>query len=65
MPCDLDLTLPGLSGLELQRQLAGRPDMPIIFFSSHTDAPMAVEVMKAGAVEFLINHVGDTAGVRR
>src|SRR5262249_52228430 len=33
----LDLALPGASGLELQQQLAGRPDMPIIFVSGHTD----------------------------
>jgi FixJ family two-component response regulator len=50
----LDLTLPGLSGLELQQQLADRPDMPIIFCTSHTDVPMAVQAMKAGAVEFLL-----------
>jgi FixJ family two-component response regulator len=57
----LDLNLPGLSGLELQQQLAGRPDMPIIFFTSHTDVPMAVQAMKAGAVEFLIRPFNDAA----
>jgi FixJ family two-component response regulator len=49
----LDMTLPGLNGLELQQQLAGRPDMPIIFITGHGDIPMTVRAMKAGAAEFL------------
>jgi FixJ family two-component response regulator len=49
----LDVTLPGLNGLELQRQLAERTDMPIIFITGHGDVPMSVQAMKAGAVEFL------------
>jgi FixJ family two-component response regulator len=49
----LDVTLPGLSGLELQRQLVDRADMPIIFITGHGDVPMSVQAMKAGAVEFL------------
>ena len=49
----LDVTLPGLSGLELQKQLAKRTDMPIIFITGHGDVPMTVQAMKAGAVEFL------------
>src|SRR5436190_1090178 len=55
VPCCLvlDVTLPGLSGLELQQQLAGRTDMPIIFITGHGDVPMTVRAMKAGAVEFL------------
>ena len=55
VPCCLvlDVTLPGLSGLELQKQLTGRTDMPIIFITGHGDVPMTVEAMKAGAVEFL------------
>jgi FixJ family two-component response regulator len=55
VPCCLvlDVTLPGLSGLELQRQLAERTDMPIIFITGHGDVPMSVQAMKAGAVEFL------------
>jgi FixJ family two-component response regulator len=63
VPCCviLDLTLPGLSGLALQQQLAGRPDMPIIFLSSHTDVPMVVQAMKAGAIEFLIKPFNDAA----
>lgn len=55
VPCCLvlDVTLPGLSGLELQKQLAERTDMPIIFITGHRDVPMTVQAMKAGAVEFL------------
>jgi len=49
----LDVTLPGLSGLELQQRLAERTDMPIIFITGHGDVPMTVQAMKAGAVEFL------------
>jgi FixJ family two-component response regulator len=50
----LDVRLPGLSGLELQRRLArAEPHIPIIFISAHGDIPMAVRAMKAGAVEFL------------
>ena len=45
--------LPGLNGLDLQQQLAGRPEMPIIFITGHGDVPMTVKAMKAGAVEFL------------
>jgi FixJ family two-component response regulator len=55
VPCCLvlDVTLPGLSGLELQQQLADRTDMPIIFITGYGDVPMTVRAMKAGAVEFL------------
>src|SRR5256886_12577526 len=55
LPCCLvlDVTLPGVSGLELQQQLAERTDMPIIFITGHGDVPMTVKAMKAGAVEFL------------
>lgn len=55
VPCCLvlDVSLPGLSGLELQEQLAERIDMPIIFISGHGDVPMTVQAMKAGAIEFL------------
>lgn len=50
----LDVSMPGLSGLELQKRVANdRPDMPIIFITGHGDIPMTVEAMKAGAVEFL------------
>lgn len=50
----LDLALPNLSGLELQRRVAAdRPEMPIIFITGYTDVPMTVQAMKAGAAEFL------------
>jgi FixJ family two-component response regulator len=49
----LDVTLPGLSGLELQKRVAERTDMPIIFISACADVAMTVQAMKAGAVEFL------------
>jgi FixJ family two-component response regulator len=55
-PCCLvlDVRMPGLSGLDLQRELVrlGQP-IPIIFISAHGDIPMAVGAMKAGAIEFL------------
>jgi FixJ family two-component response regulator len=50
----LDVRLPGLSGLNLQRELTERGiNMPIIFITGHGDIPMSVQAMKAGAVEFL------------
>jgi FixJ family two-component response regulator len=50
----LDVRLPGTSGLDLQRQLAGGADAPpIIFMSSYGDIPMTVQAMRAGAIEFL------------
>jgi FixJ family two-component response regulator len=49
----LDVTMPGLNGLELQQQLGERTDMPIIFITGYGDVPMTVRAMKAGAVEFL------------
>jgi FixJ family two-component response regulator len=50
----LDVTLPDLDGLELQRLIgAERLDMPIIFITGHGDVPMTVRAMKAGALEFL------------
>src|SRR5580698_9520729 len=50
----LDLTLPGLNGLELQERIAAdRSEMPIIFISGYGDVPKTVRAMKAGAVEFL------------
>jgi FixJ family two-component response regulator len=50
----LDVRLPGLSGLDLQRELAtAQITMPIIFITGHGDIPMTVQAMKAGAVEFL------------
>jgi len=49
----LDVTLPGLNGLELQEQLADLTDMPIILITGHGDVPTSVQAMKAGAIEFL------------
>lgn len=50
----LDVLLPGLSGLELQQQVAGdRTKMPIIFISGYADVPTTVQAMKAGAIDFL------------
>jgi len=56
----LDLSLPGLNGLDLQKQIAvERPDMPIIFITGHGDVPKTVQAMKAGAVEFLTKPFSD------
>jgi FixJ family two-component response regulator len=56
----LDLTLPGLNGLELQERIAAdRGDMPIIFISGYGDVPKTVRAMKAGAVEFLTKPFSD------
>ena len=50
----LDVRMPGLSGLELQRELTDAGiGIPIIFITGHGDIPMSVRAMKAGAVEFL------------
>jgi FixJ family two-component response regulator len=50
----LDVCLPGLNGLDLQRELsAGGLHLPVIFLTGHGDIPMTVQAMKAGAVEFL------------
>lgn len=55
VPCCLlvELRLPGMSGLELQRQLSSRIEMPVIFMSREPDIPATVQAMKAGAFEFL------------
>jgi FixJ family two-component response regulator len=56
----LDVTLPELSGLDLQKHLgADRSDMPIIFITGHGDVPMTVQAMKAGAAEFLTKPFGN------
>jgi FixJ family two-component response regulator len=50
----LDVRLPGLSGLDLQREVANTEvPIPIVFITAHGDVPMTVQAMKAGAVEFL------------
>ena len=56
----LDISLPGLNGLELQERVAvERTDMPIIFITGHGDISMTVQAMKAGAVEFLTKPFSD------
>jgi FixJ family two-component response regulator len=56
----LDVSLPGLNGLDLQGLVVGeRTDMPIIFITGHGDVPMTVQAMKAGAVEFLTKPFND------
>lgn len=56
----LDVSLPGLNGLDLQNRIAAeRIDMPIIFITGHGDVPMTVRAMKAGAVEFLTKPFSD------
>jgi FixJ family two-component response regulator len=58
----LDVRLPGLSGLDLQRGLAAADcGIPIIFITGHGDIPMSVQAMKAGAVEFLTKPFRDQA----
>ena len=55
----LDVTLPDLNGLDLQKRLADRSDMPIIFITGYGDVPMTVQAMKAGAAEFLTKPFSD------
>jgi FixJ family two-component response regulator len=56
----LDVNLPGLNGLDLQKRVAAdRTDMPIIFITGYGDVPMTVQAMKAGAVEFLTKPFSD------
>ncbi len=56
----LDVSLPGLNGLDLQSLVADeRTEMPIIFITGHGDVPMTVQAMKAGAAEFLTKPFND------
>ena len=56
----LDVQLPGLSGIDFQRQLAhAGVEIPIIFITAHGDIPMSVKAMKSGAVEFLTKPFND------
>ena len=54
----LDVSLPDINGLELQKRLADETDLPIIFITGHGDIPMTVQAMKAGAIEFLTKPYG-------
>ena len=61
----LDVSLPDLNGLELQKLIASeRTDMPIIFITGHGDVPMTVQAMKEGAVEFLTKPFDDEVLLR-
>lgn len=54
----LDVRMPGMSGLDLQKRMVeAGTDIPIIFLTGHADIPMSVQAMKAGAVEFLTKPV--------
>jgi FixJ family two-component response regulator len=55
----LDVSLPDLNGLDLQKRVIDRTDMPIIFITGHGDVPTSVQAMKAGAVEFLTKPFSD------
>jgi FixJ family two-component response regulator len=55
----LDVSLPDLNGLDLQKRMVDRADMPIIFITGYGDVPTTVRAMKAGAVEFLTKPFGD------
>jgi FixJ family two-component response regulator len=57
----LDVRMPGISGPELQTKLneLGSPSLPIVFISGHGDVPLAVRVMKAGAIDFLTKPFND------
>ncbi|MGB9253550.1 MAG: response regulator, partial [Candidatus Korobacteraceae bacterium] len=58
----LDVSLPGLNGLDLQKSIATeRREMPIIFITGYGNIPMSVQAMKAGAVEFLTKSFNDEA----
>src|SRR5262249_26299996 len=57
----LDVALPDLSGLDLQKLVADRVEMPITFITGYGDVPMTVKAMKAGAVEFLTKPFSDDA----
>jgi FixJ family two-component response regulator len=55
----LDLQLPGMSGLDLQREIAGGDAPAIVFVTGHGDVPSSVRAMKAGAIEFLLKPFDD------
>jgi FixJ family two-component response regulator len=55
----LDLRLPSLNGLDLQKRIIDRTDVPIAFITGYGDVPTTVEAMKAGAVDFVTKPFGD------
>ncbi len=55
----LDMALPDLNGLDVQKHLAGRYEMPLIFITGYGDVPTTVQAMKAGALEFLTKPFSD------
>jgi FixJ family two-component response regulator len=55
----LDVTLPNLNGLDLQKRVADRIEMPLIFITAYADVPTTVQAMKAGAFEFLARPFSD------
>src|SRR6185436_1985327 len=57
----LDVVLPDLNGCDLQRLLADRTDMPVIFISGHCDVATTVRAMKGGAVDFFAKPIDDDA----
>ena len=57
----LDVQLPDISGLELQKRLIDEESIPIIFISGHEDVPTSVKAMKGGAVDFLTKPIDETA----
>ena len=62
----LDISLPDLNGLDLQKRIAvDRIEMPIIFITGHCSVPMAVQAMKSGAVEFLTKPLDDETAIER
>ena len=61
----LDVRMPGLTGIDLQRELQTmNRNLPIVFITGHGDIPMSVNAMKAGAVDFLPKPVKDTVLLR-
>src|SRR3981189_1181312 len=60
----LGVSLPNLNGLDLQKRIVDRADMPIIFITGYGDVPSTVQAMKAGAVEFLTKPFGDDVLLR-
>ncbi len=57
----LDVGLPDLNGLDVQKRISDRAEMPIVFITGYGDVPMTVQAMKAGAVEFLTKPFADHA----